>query len=79
MGEPMRTISIKLPEELDRALTELAKKRRASRSALLRQALEAFPKSEATSVSEAADDLAGSLEGPKDLSSSSKHMKGYGE
>ncbi|MDD9936872.1 MAG: ribbon-helix-helix domain-containing protein [Myxococcales bacterium] len=79
MGEPMRTISIKLPEELDRALTELAKKRRASRSALLRQALEAFTKSEATSVSEAADDLAGSLEGPKDLSSSSKHMKGYGE
>ena len=79
MGEPMRTISIKLPEELDRALTELAKKRSASRSALLRQALEAFTKSQATSVSEAAGDLAGTLDGPKDLSSSSKHMKGYGE
>lgn len=39
---------------------------------------EAFTKGQATSVAEAASDLAGSLDGPKDLSSSPKHMKGYG-
>lgn len=78
-GGPMRTISIKLPEELDRALTELAKRCNASRSALLRQALEAFTKRQVRSVLEAAGDLAGSLDGPKDLSSAFKHMKGYGE
>ncbi len=79
MGEPMRTVSVKLPEELDRALTELAKRRCASRSALLREALEAFTRHQARSVAEAASDLAGSLEGPEDLSSSPQHMSGYGE
>ena len=58
MGGPMRTISIKLPEGLDRALTELAKRCNASRSALLRQALEAFTKRQVRSVLEAAGDLA---------------------
>ena len=76
MTEPMRTISLKLPEHLDRALTELAKRRQASRSALLREAIEALTRADRPTVGQLADDLAGS---PDDLSTSSEHMSGYGE
>ena len=79
MGEPMRTISIKVPEALDRALTELAERRNASRSAILREALESFTRGRGTSVAAQAGDLAGSLSGPRDLSTSDKHLSGYGQ
>jgi len=38
----MRAISLKLPEPLNRQLTELAARRKTTRSAVLRAALEAF-------------------------------------
>lgn len=79
MGEPMRTVSLKLPEDLDEALTELARRRQSSRSALLREAVEALTRKHCKSVAELAGDLAGSLSGPKDLSSSPGHMSSYGE
>jgi predicted transcriptional regulator len=74
----MRAISLKLPDSLDRRLTELAEQRKTSRSALLRAALEAYANEPARSVTALAEDLAGSLEGPKDLSSSPRHFEGYG-
>ncbi len=40
MVNPMRTVSFKLPEQLDNELTALAKRRRSSRSALVREALQ---------------------------------------
>lgn len=79
MGDPMRTVSLKLPAELDEALTELSARRRTTRSALLREALERLTREERKSVGELASDLIGSLEGPKDLSFSPKYMKGFGE
>lgn len=79
MAEPMRTISLKLPEDLDRVLIELARRRRSTRSALLREAVEVLIRQHARTVADLADDLAGSLSGPKNLSSSAKHMSGYGE
>jgi predicted transcriptional regulator len=79
MAEPMRTISLKIPEELDRVLSKLARRRRSTRSALLREAVEVLIRQQASSVTELADDLAGSLSGSKDLSSSAKHLAGYGE
>jgi predicted transcriptional regulator len=75
----MRATSVKLPESLDRRLTELSRRRKISRSALLREALEAFGDRRGQSVSALASDLAGSLVGPRDLSTSPKHMVGYGK
>jgi predicted transcriptional regulator len=65
----MRVISLKLPEELDRELTRIARDRQASRSAVLREALETFARGSQRSVTAAAGDLVGSLRGPTDLSS----------
>lgn len=75
----MRIVSIKLPEELDEQLTEIARRRNASRSAILREALEAFARGWRRSVTQAAGDLIGSVHGPRDLATGSKHMAGYGE
>jgi predicted transcriptional regulator len=75
----MRATSVKLPESLDRRLAELSRLRKISRSALLREALEAFGDRRGQSVSALACDLAGSLVGPRDLSTSPKHMVGYGK
>ena len=79
MGQPMQTVSLKLPRELDEALTELARKRGSTRSSLIREAIESYTAQHRRSVAEFADDLAGSLEGPDDLSSGAGHMSGYGE
>jgi len=75
----MRLISIKLPEPLDRVLTELARRRRITRSSVLREALMAYSEQPSKSFAAAAVDLAGSLSGPKDLSCSPRHMSGYGK
>jgi metal-responsive CopG/Arc/MetJ family transcriptional regulator len=75
----MRVVSIKLPQELDEQLTEIARRRNASRSAVLREALESFARGSRRSVTQTAGDLVGSVNGPADLSASSKHMAGYGE
>lgn len=79
MSTPMRTVSFKLPPELDDALDELARSRGASRSALVREALEALAKGKRRSVTALAGDLVGSLEGPTDLATNKKHMSGYGK
>jgi Arc/MetJ-type ribon-helix-helix transcriptional regulator len=75
----MRIVSIKLPEGLNRKLTELARRRSASRSSVLREAFELFARGPKRSVTAAAGDLVGSLHGPRDLSTSEKQMSGYGE
>jgi predicted transcriptional regulator len=78
----MRPVSFKLPPALDERITRVARRRRMSRSALVREALEAIGEGVASgdvqSVGEAAADLAGALTGPRDLSTSKKHMAGYG-
>ena len=74
----MRVTSVKLPEELDEQLSELAAKRHVSRSAIVREALEHYARLAATSVVDAAGDLVGAAEGPHDLATNPKHMKGYG-
>jgi metal-responsive CopG/Arc/MetJ family transcriptional regulator len=75
----MRVVSLKLPDHLDRALTRMARERRATRSEVLREALETFARGSDRSVTTAAGDLVGSLTGPRDLSTSPKHMAGYGK
>ncbi len=78
MTTPMRTVSFKLPEDLDDALNELACSRGASRSALVREAIESFAKGKSRSVTSLAGNLVGSVEGPTDLATNRKHMSGYG-
>ncbi|MHC4470167.1 MAG: ribbon-helix-helix domain-containing protein [Planctomycetota bacterium] len=75
----MRIISVKLPEELDRLLTKLARSRGASRSSIIRRALESFARTTGDSVAAAAADLVGCVEGPADLSTAKRHLAGFGE
>jgi predicted transcriptional regulator len=74
-----RAISLKLPPALDRRLTDLAHRRRTTRSAIMREALETFDAGVSpNSVAAAASDLAGCVSGPADLSTAPEHMVGYG-
>ena len=79
----MKILSIKLPEALHVKLNFAAKERGESRSALVREAIEAFIEDEdhtpRGSCLELAKDLAGVVKGPADLSSNKEHMRGYGQ
>lgn len=79
MPSPMRTVSFKLPGRLDDALDELARRRKCSRSALVREALETLAKGKRRSVTAAVEELVGSFDGPVDLSTNPRRMAGYGK
>ena len=79
MVNPMRTVSFKLPEQLDDALSDLARRRKSSRSALVREALEGLASGGRRSVTATVDALLGPLDGPTDLSTNPRHMVGYGK
>ena len=78
----MKVLTVKVPEELDLKLTAVAARRRESKSALIRAALNHIVKSSEAitpnSCLDLAKDLIGSVEGPADLSYNKKHLKGYG-
>ena len=80
----MRTISLKLPDDLLTQLDHAAKARRITKSRLVRESLEKAlrQKSSAGAVScfDLARDLAGTVKGlPKDLADNPKYMAGFGE
>ena len=79
----MKTISVKVPEDLDIKLNAVAEKRRESKSAIIRAALDHLVKSSETSTPNScldlAKDLIGCVDGPIDLSHNRKHLKGYGQ
>lgn len=79
MASPTRTVSFKLPEQVDDALSDLARRRKSSRSALVREALEALATGKRHSVTAVVDELVGSSAGPADLSTNPKHMTRYGK
>ncbi len=79
MAKPMRTVSFKLPEHLDDALSDLARRRKSSRAALVREALEGLAAGGRRSVTAAVDVLVGPLDGATDLSTNPKHLAGYGK
>jgi predicted transcriptional regulator len=78
MPKQMRTVSFKLSGPLDDALSELARRRKSSRSAVLREAVEALAKGKRRSVTAAVDEVLDPVDGPADLSTNPKHMAGYG-
>jgi len=79
----MKTLSLKLTENLLRKLERTARERGQSKSALMRAALEEYLNGvRATprplSALELAGDLVGCGEGPGDLSTNPKYMEGFG-
>ena len=79
----MKTLTVKVPEALDARLNALARRQSVGRSMIVRRALVRYLASVEGRSSEAtflnlARDLAGSVEGPRDLSTAQRHMKGYG-
>ena len=80
----MRTISLKLPDDLLAELEREAKARRVTKSVLVRESLETAlrqqPRRRAASCYDLARDLAGSFKGlPCDLADNPKYMEGFGE
>jgi len=79
----MKTLTVKVPEELDLKLAAVANKIGESKSSLIRTAIEHIVTSSsaitANSCLDLAKDLVGSVEGPTDLSHNKKHLVGYGQ
>ncbi|MBI3930235.1 MAG: ribbon-helix-helix protein, CopG family [Armatimonadetes bacterium] len=76
----MKTLSLKLSEELDARLEDQARRMGTSKSALVRDAIERMlmeSRIDAT-FADLARDLSGCVDGPSDLSTSRRHLRGYG-
>ena len=78
----MTTVSLRVPVVLEQRLTRMAKKYGASRSEVIREALERFLE-EKSSLSDSclamASDLIGCVEGPADLSHNKKRLEEFGK
>lgn len=80
----MRTISLKLPDDLLAQLDSEAKARRVTKSWLVRDSLEKALRKQsragAISCYDLSRDLAGTVKGlPKDLATNPKYMHGFGK
>ena len=79
----MKTLTVKVPEDLDLKLAATAARRGESKSDLIRTALELIVNANETitpnSCLDLAKDIVGSVEGPSDLSCNKEHLKGYGQ
>ncbi len=79
----MKTLTLRVPEELAVKLAAAAERKGENKSALIRLAIESML-SEAEGISpnsclDLARDLLGSIEGPPDLSHNKEHLEGYGK
>jgi predicted transcriptional regulator len=79
----MKNVSLKLPDDLHARLAQLSQQRGAAKSDIIRDALEAYlagPKNgRQLSIAALAADLIGSIEGPPDLATNPKYMRGFGQ
>jgi len=79
----MKTMSLKIPEALEEKIERAVRRRRLTKSEVIRQALELFlleepPPYPPDSALDLMANLAGCLEGPPDLSTNEEHLEGYG-
>ena len=78
----MKTISLKLPDEVEAKLTARAKRTGKTKSEVTREALAAFldggSKKLRVSCLDLVRDLVGTAKGPGDLSTNKEYMRGYG-
>ena len=82
--ESMTTITLKLPEALERRLVSISRKRGRSKSQIVREALEQALTNnvsvrEQPSCYDLVSDLISPCQGPRDLSTNPKYLKGYGK
>lgn len=76
----MDSITIKIPAALSARVSRLARKRRVSRSEVVRQALEALPNEAGDTIVERFSHLVGAVKRlPRDLSTNPRHLRGFGE
>ena len=79
----MKTVSLKLPDDLDGRLQAAARRRNWSKSEIVRRALTRFLPAEEVaggpSFAERAAAFSGCLAGAPDLSSNPRHLRGYGK
>ena len=79
----METLALKLPKELGTRLKVVAKRRKATKKAIVREALEQYLALEEPtpgSVADLAREFIGCLDGgPTDLSYNPKYMEGFGQ
>jgi hypothetical protein len=78
----MDTLTLKIPEILKSKLNRYAKQKGLSRSEIVRKALSDFFSEGGVRLGaflDFSEDLAGSIEGPSDLSSNKKYLDGYGK
>lgn len=79
----MTTISVKLPEALGARLEAEARRRRTTKSAVIRELLEeglSKPRrKKAVTCYDLVKDLIGSVRGPRDLATNPKYMEGFGK
>lgn len=78
----MKTISLKLPDDLASELMDRARSERTTKSALVREALAEYftgaPAPAGGSFLARAGGLVGCLEGPAELSHDPRHLEDYG-
>ncbi len=78
----MKNVSLKLPDDLHAKLAQISKARGAAKSDVIRDALEAYfaaaKNGKRVSCLDLAGDLVGCLDGPPDLATNPKHMRGFG-
>jgi len=79
----MKTLTLKLPEILENQLNVFARKIGLSRSEIVRRALLEYfkrdEKKDSISFLDLSRDIAGSIDGPPDLSTNKAHLEGYGK
>ena len=80
----MKTLSLRIPEKLDRQIALEVSRRRVSKSVLVRELLArrlggTSPSRKQPSFLDLAGDLLGRRSGPGDLSTNPKYMKDFGK
>jgi len=76
----MPTVTVKMPKGLHARLVAEARRRRTTKSAVLREAFSQRPTTApAGSLFERARHLIGVISGPGDLSTNPRHLEGYGK
>jgi hypothetical protein len=79
----MKTLSVKVSDDLNLKLAAVAAKRKENKSNLIREAIETIVNANEAitpnSCLDLAKDLIGSVEGPPDISYNNKYLKGYGQ
>jgi Arc/MetJ-type ribon-helix-helix transcriptional regulator len=75
----MKTISVKLPESLAKWLARMARSLGRSQSEIVRDALNERRQGKGeASCHDLLEDVCGTFEGPRDLSTNPRHLDGFG-